>query len=174
VDEADLVVTGRVKAVRAPSEPSPAPKSRSLSLQAAAAPVAQRPQRISEHDPLWREAVVEVTGTEKGGATSKEIVVRFPSSRDVRWYKAPKFEPGQEGMFLLQKSKSAGAAPGPGKALTAARAASRDAEVFTADHSADFQPMHLAETVRTLIRPSDKPEPKPVSPRQAKARPRRN
>jgi hypothetical protein len=172
VDAADVVVTGRVKAVRDLDEAPPGAKRRGVGLTATAAAAAAVPgprRRISEHDPLWQEAVVEVTGTEKGG-TAKQIVVRFPSSRDVRWYKAPKFEPGQEGVFILRKPKSV--AVRSTRALAAA-SSSGGAEVFSAEQPADFQPMHLAESIRTLIRPSEKLEAKPAAVKGAKTRTRR-
>jgi hypothetical protein len=151
VEAADVVVTGRVTAVRAPSEPSSAPGARRM-MRAGGPTTAPQPQRISEHDPLWQEAVVEVTGTEKGGP-AKQIVVRFPSSRDVRWYKAPKFTPGQEGVFILRKSTK-DAVPGAAKALAAGRARVGP-EVYSVEHSADFQPMHRAESIKTLLKPSE-------------------
>jgi hypothetical protein len=121
-------------------------------MRAGGPTTAPQPKRISEHDPLWQEAVVEVTGTEKGGP-AKQIVVRFPSSRDVRWYKAPKFTPGQEGVFILRKSTK-DAVPGAAKALAAGRARVGP-EVYSVEHSADFQPMHRAESIKTLLKPSE-------------------
>jgi hypothetical protein len=156
VEKADLVVTGRVTAVRVADEIPPA-FSRTRGFKAAPNAPGQ-PARISEHDPLWCEATVDVAGDEKKGSAAKQIVVRFPSSRDVRWYKVPKFTPGQEGVFLLHKAR-------PPTALAAAarlpglRAAARAAEpeVYTVEHPADFQPMQRADAIRALIRPRETP-----------------
>lgn len=171
VEAADVVVTGRVTAVRAPSEPVPEGRARRASMRAGGPRTAPQPQRISEHDPLWQEAVVEVTGTEKGGGSAKQIVVRFPSSRDVRWYKAPKFTPGQEGVFILRKSKK-DAVPGVTRALAAGRARGGP-EVYSAEHSADFQPMHRAESIRTLLKPSENVAATTAAPKAAASRRRR-
>src|ERR1700674_562493 len=156
VEAADVVVTGRVMAVRAPSEAASGPAVRGASLRAGEAKPSAQPQRISEHDPLWHEAVVEVTGVEKGPGAAKQIVVRFPSSRDVRWYKAPKFTPGQEGVFILRKSTEVSSSP---TRMRAAGRAQVQPEVYSAEDSADFQPMHRAEHIRMFIKPSKKTAP---------------
>jgi hypothetical protein len=71
VANADVVVQGRVTSVRLPQENRTATR------------VADARRPITEHDPEWREAVVEVAGVEKGTLKKKQIVVRFPSSQDV-------------------------------------------------------------------------------------------
>lgn len=88
-DDADLVVTGRVTAVRLPA----------ASARRPAAVKGNDP--ISEHAAAWREAVIEVHDVQKGRSRPKQLVVRFPSSTDVRWAAVPKFRPGEEGVFLL-------------------------------------------------------------------------
>src|SRR6266567_4850843 len=60
VEKADLVVTGRVTAVRVADEIPPA-FSRGRGFKAAPNAPAQ-PAHISEHDPLWCEATVDVAG----------------------------------------------------------------------------------------------------------------
>jgi hypothetical protein len=104
---------------------------------AAAAAGPGKPARISEHDPFWREAVVEVQNVHKGTVGKKQVVVRFPSSTDIRWHRAPKFEVGQEGVFSLHPDEiSAHAGPG-------AMAASFDTgDSYTCLNAADFQPSH--------------------------------
>lgn len=85
---ADVVVSGRVGQLRA------------------AAPRTQRgalPGPITEHDPQWREAVVEVTAVHKGRRVPRSIRVRFPASTDVAWARAPKLHAGQQGTFLLKR-----------------------------------------------------------------------
>lgn len=88
------------------------------------------PVRDSEHDPAWRLAVLTVRETLKGepGAESR---LWFPMSRDVMWFDAPRFETGQEGVWLLQPL-----ADPPG---------------FTALHRSDFQPATRLEQIRRLL-----------------------
>jgi hypothetical protein len=81
VAQAELIVVGRVSAVR-PHEPGP-----------------HIPP--SEHDPDWWEATLTVQAVEKGQAPPGELDVLFPHSKDVRWFASPKFQQGQEGIFLL-------------------------------------------------------------------------
>jgi hypothetical protein len=147
VADADVVVTGKVSAVRLPAETAPGP------TMASAAPAA--PKRISEHDPLWREAVIHVDSVVKGEHPDDTVVVRFPSSTDVRWHKAPKFHPGQEGVWMLRKQEvhthpAAGLAAVP-------RAAGAVAAVpaYTALNPLDFQPAQLLPGIQTLAGPAD-------------------
>ncbi len=135
-DAADLVVSGRVSAVRLPAEP------------AAAAAAPRRP--ISEHDPKWREAVVEVDDVHKGRHAKKSVVVRFPASTDVRWYAAPKFRAGQKGFFVLHKEKTQPAKPARG-AAAAAKPKAVGVDVYTALHPTDFQPFSAPGGVKALV-----------------------
>jgi len=153
VADADMVVTGRVTEVRSAATPDSEPSIRARRVAANEKEAVPRPQRFSEHDPLWHEAVVDVQAVEKGPATAKQVVVRFPSSTDVRWYKSPKFTPGQEGVFILRKAEQ----PSPTVRSAKAFAATADqAEVYSVEHSTDFQPMHRAEHVRMFIKPAGK------------------
>jgi hypothetical protein len=90
VNAADLVFVGKVKAVR-------------KALALSAAPL------VSEHDPDWHEAILQVVSPIKGGRTNESVVVRFPASLDVAWYGIPKFRDGQEGTFILKRDKISGA-----------------------------------------------------------------
>jgi len=92
---------------------------------------------ISEHDPKWRDATVEVDKVHKGEHSASTVTVRFPSSNDVRWYNAPKFHPGQHEVFVLHRASPGDAAAGP-----AARAAVRGREpvVYTALDATAFHP----------------------------------
>lgn len=141
IQAADLVLTGTVSAVRVPGEETPA----RLTARTAAS---VRPHRISEHNPVWREAVIDVHDVHKGNA-QKEVVIRFPSSNDVRWRKAPKFEPGQQGVWLLQKKDLAQAPAGAGVRRVAVVT---QPSAYTALHPADFQPIDQLESIKTLIR----------------------
>lgn len=143
---ADVVVQGRVTSVRLPQE----------SRTAMRMGEARRP--ITEHDPEWREAVVEVAGVEKGALKKKQIVVRFPGSQDVRWYKAPKFQPGQEGMFILQRASRRPKARGRARAAAAmAPDIEGAADAFIALHPADFQPLERDQEIRGLVKTAAKP-----------------
>ena len=62
-------------------------------------------QRISEHEPFWMEAIVEVHEVLKGNTRKKRVVVRFPDSEDAHWADAPKFQVGHEGVFMLEADK---------------------------------------------------------------------
>jgi hypothetical protein len=124
--KADLIVTGRVSAVRLPQQEANA--------RATAMASGRTTERISEHAPVWHEAVIDVDEVHKGSHAPKQIVVRFPDSTDVRWYKAPKFHTGQEGVFMLHSDQATGArasAFGPGVGPSE----------YTALNPADFQPL---------------------------------
>lgn len=60
------------------------------------------PATVSEHDPDWWVAVLKVVATLKG-AHKGELPVRFPNSRDVRWWRVPKPQDGQEAIFVLHE-----------------------------------------------------------------------
>lgn len=85
LDRAVVIVAGRVVATR---------------------PAAGREKHgHSEHDALWREAVIAVDRVLKGtaGAESR-VVFLYPASHDVAWFGAPKPEVGWDGVWLLEKS----------------------------------------------------------------------
>lgn len=140
VADADLVVTGRVATIRLPAE--------SEVYAAGARPAAP----VSEHSALWREAVIDVDAVGKGRSSSKRVVVRFPSSTDVRWATAPKLHPGQAGVFLLHKSEDA-ETKGSAKTTSGAVAKVRT-PVYTLLHREDFQPPQKAADISGLVEPS--------------------
>lgn len=111
--DADLVVSGRVETVKDGVEPR---------------------GRITEHAPRWREAIVKVASVHKGSPKERSVTVRFPVSTDVLWHDAPKFEPGQEGVFLLH-----------------AAAGEQRRRVYTAPHPGDFQPSSRKDEVESLV-----------------------
>lgn len=157
VSSADLVVTGTVRDVRLPAdEPAPLTASRTATRSskrgaAAAAPETVRRRPITEHDPQWREAVVEVADVEKGSGQKREVVVRFPSSNDVRWYRAPKFEPGQQGVFILHKAEPGSKAKKPRLRATVTAAEAGDEDAYTCLAPEDFQPVQRSSEIRALI-----------------------
>ncbi|PYX01396.1 MAG: hypothetical protein DMG89_01795 [Acidobacteria bacterium] len=88
---ADMVVVGTVTEVRPESKPVPT-----------------RGRGLSEHNPAWQEAVINVQSNLKGAQGQNQLVVRFPKSMDVAWYLAPRFKEGQSGTFLLKKDVVSG------------------------------------------------------------------
>jgi hypothetical protein len=146
-DAADVVVSGKVVSVRLLSETAEeAGANAAYSDQVPGGPV-------SEHDPDWREAIVEVKEIHKGNP-EKQIVVRFPASTDVMWYAAPKFHPGQQGYFMLHKeeartSKTKRAGKSVGKSAATARSETK--VVYTALDPADFQPENEPGGIKTMI-----------------------
>jgi hypothetical protein len=107
-------------------------------------PATAAKRRVSEHDPHWWECAIEVDTVEKGkvkpvekGKTApREVVTLFASSTDVAWYRAPKFEKGSVGVWLLHRIELRGE-PVPGLATA---------------HALDFQPLSQLERIRALLR----------------------
>lgn len=131
VEDADLVVTGRVTSVALPGGEAGA---------AATAGTAPPPRLLAprEHDPHWREAVVEIHQVHKGSHPTSTVRVRFPASHDRMWFNVPKLQPGHQGHFILHRSR-------PAEALRAAAAPDAAAqEVYSVLHPEDFQ--NIAET----------------------------
>jgi len=137
---ADLIVTGRVSAVQLPAAESQA-RARAMASGRTA-------ERISEHAPLWQEAVIDVDQVHKGSHTGKQLVIRFPSSTDVRWHKAPKFRTGQEGVFLLHKDQI----PAAARALAAMGGAGPGE--YTALDPADVQPLEELPRIKLAAQAS--------------------
>jgi len=68
------------------------------------------PLHVTEHEPDWHEAVVQVESVLKGGQVKgKKVVVRFPNRNDVAWANSPKFTKNQRGIFCLNRDKATGA-----------------------------------------------------------------
>jgi hypothetical protein len=138
-DSADMVVSGKVTAVRLLADAIKQSKAGTTP-----------PGPVSEHSPHWREAVIEIDEVHKGKHTKKNVVIRFPASTDVRWYKAPKFEAGHQGYFMLHKTPIAkGTAPRAAKGKAGKPEAAE--EVYTALHPLDFQPYSQQGGVRQII-----------------------
>jgi hypothetical protein len=128
---ADVVVTGRVAQVRAAPE------------QIAAA-MRGMPGPVSEHDPRWMEAVLDVDSVLKGAMPEAPTIVVFPASIDVMWVDAPKFHAGQEATWLLHTDQVP-AAQVPGTV------AATFPSVFTALEPGDVLPKEQTERLRGLI-----------------------
>jgi plastocyanin len=126
---ADMVVVGRVETVQAAS--------------LAAVPT---PRRITEHDPSWQEAVIQVETMIKGALPADQrVVVRFPGSLDVAWRAMPKFTVGQEGTFLLRRDQLSGS--------PMAMMAGRQVTAYAAPTAQDVLTTQDAARVRALARP---------------------
>jgi hypothetical protein len=146
IADAEMVVEGEVSSIHLPP---------SESFVAARSP--GRP--VSEHDPKWREAIVTVATVHKGEPSTKQVVVRFPSSMDVQWHRAPKFRTGDRGVWLLQSLKrpaAAAAGKGARRALPSQEvmmaSAVPGAAAYTALHPMDFYPANKLDTVASVIR----------------------
>lgn len=142
VTEAEAVVTGKVMAVR----PLPKPK---LTMLAAAKQNQKNPP--SEHDPKYREAVIEVHEALKGNLPEKKVTVIFSSSKDVRWYNSPKFTEGQEGTFILHKQQIKDEAERTAL-LTTTEPEAHDGQIFTALDPKDAQPTN-SQKVKNALQP---------------------
>jgi hypothetical protein len=66
---------------------------------------------VTEHDPQWQEAVVEVRTVLNGQLAEKTVSVWFPASLDVMWAEAPKLTAGGEGAWLLHRHDAEGRGP---------------------------------------------------------------
>jgi hypothetical protein len=96
LQDAALVVTGKVVETR---------------------PAATGPQPITEHDPQWWEAVIEVDSVLKGPQPQgNRITVLYPTSLDVMWYEAPRLHKGLDAVWLLYRGQRPGV---PGEPFTA-------------------------------------------------------
>ena len=125
---ASMVVVGRVQEVR-PAVLTAAPG---------------RPARITEHDPEWQEAIIQVEDGIKGAQPGQRVVVRFPGSRDVAYVTTPRLTVGQEGTFLLHKDTATGSP------LT--MMSGQSVQAYTALHQLDVLPKQDAQRVRGLLR----------------------
>src|SRR5260370_41036757 len=111
--------------------------------------VAHETTHISEHDPDWHEATIDVDEVIKGKKNTRQVSVLFPNSDDVRWHKVAKYSEGQKGIWLLQRGRqqdSRGIAP---KLLAALPP---DAEPLTTLHPVDFLPLHELGRVKALAK----------------------
>jgi hypothetical protein len=122
---ADVVVTGRVAQVRSAPEFSAA--------------MPGTPGPLSEHDPRWMEAIVDVESVIKGSPPPGPTVLMFPASIDVMWVNAPKFHAGQEATLLLRT-----------EAVPEAAAAAAP-PVYTALDPGDVLPKDQTERVRGMV-----------------------
>ena len=106
------------------------------------------PTYISEHDPDWHEATIDIDEVVKGKKDIKQVKVLFPNSDDVRWHKIGKYAPGQQGVWLLHPGQQQDTKGIPAKVMAAVPAGP---DVLTALHPSDYLPLHELERVRAMI-----------------------
>lgn len=123
----DLIVVGKVSSVSLPTA-----ATRVTDQQAPPVPITRK-------HPGWREAVIAIESVEKGIYPGQQVVVQYHASTDVAWHKAPKFKPGDEGVFLLHKIEGQ-------EAQTVA--------TYSCIHEMDFQPRSKLDQIRTFIKAS--------------------
>jgi hypothetical protein len=127
LNAADFVVIGRVTDVHRWNPPKSATT------------------RVSEHDPDWHEAVIEVQSVLKGGQVKgKKVIVRFPGRNDVAWVRSPKFEKNQQGIFCLNRDQTSGVAT--------EKVGGRQMTVYTCLGHGDSLPLSDAPRVRALLK----------------------
>ena len=130
MNASDFVVVGRVTDVRKWN---------------AAKPKSGAPSRVTEHDPDWHEAVVEVQSVLKGGRVKgNKVIVRFPDRNDVAWVNSPKFAKNQRGIFCLNRDQGTGA--------PTTKMGGQEGNVYTCLGHGDALPMSEEARVRALLK----------------------
>jgi hypothetical protein len=130
MNASDFVVVGRVTDVRKWN----APKTKSGA-----------PLHVTEHDPDWHEAVVEIQSVLKGGKVKgNKVVVRFPNRNDVAWVHSPKFTKNQKGIFCLNRDKATG--------VPTTKMGGKQVNVYTCLGPWDALPMSEEARVRALLK----------------------
>ena len=130
MNASDCVVVGRVTDVRKWN----APKTKSGS-----------PLHISEHDPDWHEAVLEIQSVLKGGPVKgNKVVVRFPNLNDVAWVHSPRFTKNQRAIFCLNRDQATGA--------PMTKLGSKEVYVYTCLGHGDALPLSEEARVRALLK----------------------
>jgi hypothetical protein len=114
----------------------------------------KRPEMISEHDPNWHEATIQVDEVIKGKATVREAKVLFPNTDDARWRGVAKYSKGQQGIFILQRAKHQDTSGIPAGLL---RDVPAGPEVLTTLHHDDYLPLSELDRVRALAEPTREP-----------------
>lgn len=126
----DFVVVGHVTDVRKWNAPKTRPGS---------------PLHVTEHDPDWHEAVVQIQSVLKGGQVKgNKVVVRFPNHNDVAWARSPRFTKNQRGIFCLNRDKTTGA--------PMTKLGSQETYVYTCLGHGDALPLSEEARVRALLK----------------------
>jgi hypothetical protein len=98
------------------------------------------PPFLSQHDPDWWRATIDVETVEKGQVASKTVTALFANSTDVAWFRSPKLQVGDHRVLILQKTDPFG------KPLQ---------ELAVVD-PLDVQPLADVERIRTLLKTGDR------------------
>jgi hypothetical protein len=99
----------------------------------------RRRMPITEHTPDWWSAEIEISSIEKGSHQGKRVHIWFPNSEDAAWHESAKFNPGQEGIWLLQRDQQERGWP-------IMRIAG-----LSALHPLDFHPLERLDRIRGLF-----------------------
>jgi hypothetical protein len=62
-----------------------------------------RQQSLRRDEPHWQIAVLSVRKALKGKPDTSDLY--FPTSMDKKWYRAPRFHKGQNGIFILHRTE---------------------------------------------------------------------
>lgn len=126
----DFVVVGRVTDIHKWNAPKPSSGA---------------PSRVTEHDPDWHEAVVEVQSVLKGGKVKgNKVIVRFPNRNDVAWVNSPKFAKNQRAIFCLNRDQATGA--------PTTKYGGQQVTVYTCLNHGDALPISEEARVRSLLK----------------------
>lgn len=87
----------------------------------------------SEHDPLWKTAIIQIDTLLKGRTNKHEVAFRFASSYDIMWSDSPKFKVGGTGIWLLRTK------------------ADQD-KVYTITDPEDYFPIESIEYIHSLLK----------------------
>jgi hypothetical protein len=126
LDAAAMVFCGNVKLIREPAN--------ALTTEEPA---------ISEHAPLWKEALIQCDRPIKGVERNQQVVVRFPASRDIMWAEYPKLANGQHSLFILT--------PDALNAGVRTRIGDRPVPAYMLDSRGDVLPESAIERCRRLL-----------------------
>jgi hypothetical protein len=103
------------------------------------------PYRVTEHDPDWHEAVIQIQSVLKGGKVKgNKVVVRFPQRNDVAWVRSPKFAKNQQGIFCLNRDQATG--------VPTTKLGGRQVSVYTCLGHGDSLPVSEEARVRSLLK----------------------
>ena len=87
---------------------------------------------ISEHDPDWWRATIDVSHVEKGDVQTGPLPVLYANSLDVQWRLSPKPKASQEGLWILHATEGD----------------QREAAPFGIPHPEDYQPVQSLDDLR--------------------------
>jgi len=86
---------------------------------------------VTEHDPQWQRASLEISAVLSGDLPDRSVTLLFPGTLDVAWVDAPRPSAQQEAVWLLTFN--------------------RDIKAYTALDPLDVQPVEQTDRIRRLI-----------------------